>query len=52
MVQSCCLVDILEENEEVFQPDLGTLKRYKAKISVDPDARPQFCCARTVAYAI
>ena len=52
VVQCRCLVDILEENEEVFWPGLGTLKGYQVKISVDPDARPQFCRARTVAYAM
>ena len=52
LVQRQRLAEILEENGEVFQPGLGTLKGYQAKIVVDPDARPRFCRARTVPYGL
>ena len=37
---------------EVFMSELGTLKGYEAKISVDPNARPHFCKVRSVPYAM
>ena len=36
----------------MFQDGLGTLKGYKAKIYVDPDAPPRFHSARSVPYAL
>ena len=36
----------------MFQPGLGTLKGYKAKINVDSIATPKFCKARPVPYAM
>ena len=44
--------EVLEQHEEVFRPELGTLKGYEAKIHVDPDARPRYCKARNVLYAL
>ena len=43
---------ILEQYKEVFQPGLGTLKGYKAKIVVDPNATPRYHKARSVPYAM
>lgn len=36
----------------MFDPGLGTLKGFQAKISIDPEAKPRFCKARTVPYAL
>jgi hypothetical protein len=36
----------------VFQEGLGTLKGFQATIHVDQDAKPVFCKARTVPYAV
>ena len=36
------LTDILEKHKAVFEPGLGTISGYKAKILVDPDATPQY----------
>ena len=36
----------------LFEPGLGTLKDYKAKIYVDPKAKPKFCKARSVPYSM
>ena len=44
--------DILDRYQEVFKSELGTLKGYKAQISVDPNATPRFCKARPVPYAM
>lgn len=33
-------------------PGLGTLRGYKAKITVDPQAQPRFCKALSVPYAL
>ena len=46
------LQDILDRHQEVFTSELGTLKGYKAQISVDPNATPRFCKARSVPYAM
>ena len=44
--------ELLERHGEVFQAELGTLRGYEAKIHVDPGAKPRFCKARTVPYAL
>ena len=46
------LQDILDQHREVFKSELGTLKGYKAQISVDPNATPRFCKAHPVPYAM
>ena len=43
---------VLDRHQEVFQEGLGTMKGFKAKIYVDPDARPSFFTARCVPYAL
>ena len=43
---------VLDRHQEVFQEGLGTMKGFKAKIYVDPDARPAFYPARSVPYAL
>ena len=44
--------DVLNSHQDVFKPELGTLKGYKAQILVDSDAQPCFCKARSVPYAM
>ena len=51
-VWSKTLQSVLDCHPEVFRSELGTLKGYKAKISVDPNARLHFCKARSVSYAM
>ena len=51
-VKSRSLQSVLDGHPEVFKSELGTLKGYEAKIFVDPDARPRFCKARSVPYAM
>ena len=46
------LQDILDRHQEVFKAELGTLKGYKAQISVDPNATPHFCKARSFPKAM
>ena len=43
---------VLEEHNEVFSNELGTLTGTKAKIYVDPEATPNFMKARPVPYAL
>ena len=43
---------VCQEFPEVFQEGLGTLKGFQATIHVDQDAKPVFCKARTVPYAL
>ena len=43
---------LLEKYHEVFQETLGTLQNFKAHIYVDPAARPKYCKARSIPYAI
>ena len=51
-VQSKSLQSVVDRHQEVFKPELGTLKGYEAKILVDSDARPRFHKARPVPYAM
>ena len=46
------LDELLEEYEEVFRPELGTLKGIEAKLEVKAEARPRFHKHRSVPYAI
>ena len=46
------LQEMLARHEEVFKTELGTLQGYEAKIHVDPEARPRYCKARNVPYAL
>ena len=50
-VSSDSLQVVLDKYPSVFQEGLGTLKRFQAKIHVDPHAKPHFFKARTVPYA-
>ena len=43
---------ILTQYSEVFKPDLGMMKNFKAKIFIDPSVPPRFCKVRSVPYAM
>ena len=45
------LCSVLEQHREVFE-GLGALKGHKAKIAVDSNARPRYCKARPIPYAL
>ena len=51
-VRSESLQSVLKKYGAVFQEGLGTLQGYEAKIHIDSNARPRFCRARTVPYAL
>ena len=51
-VNSDQLQTVLTQYSEVFKPELGTMKDFKAKIFVDPTVPPRFCKARPVPYAM
>lgn len=51
-IQRSTLQDVLDRHSDLFQPGLGTLRGYEAKLHVDADATPRFCKARTVPYAL
>ena len=42
----------LTQYSEVFKPDLGMMKDFKATIFIDPSVPPCFCKARSVPYAM
>ncbi len=44
------LEETLGKYAEVFQGDLETIKGFKVKLHVDPNAKPKFCKARTVPF--
>ena len=46
------LQTLLDKYKGVFESGLGTLKGFKAKITVEPDATPKFCKARPVPYSL
>ena len=43
---------LLEKYHTVFQETLGTLQNFKAHIYVDPAAKPKYCKARPIPYAV
>ena len=43
---------VLQKHATVFKDELGEVKGTTAKIHVDPQARPRFCKACTVPYAL
>ena len=51
-VQGSTVQGVLDRHPEVFREELGTLKDFKAKIHIDPNAKPRFCKARSVPYAL
>ena len=42
----------IQNHPNVFKPGLGTVKGITAKLEMKPDARPRFCKARPVPYAL
>ena len=46
------LQSILNQHEQIFKAELGTLKGTKANIHVDKAVPPKYCKARTVPYAV
>jgi len=44
--------ELLDRFSIVFKEELGTMKGVKARIEVDPDAKPRYCKARTIPYAL
>ena len=43
---------LLEKYHTVFQETPGTLQKFKAHIYVDPGAKPKYCKARPIPYAV
>ena len=43
---------VLTQYSNVFKPELGTMRNFKAKRFVDPSVLPRFCKARLVQYAM
>ena len=43
---------ILDRHKNVFREELGTLQGFEAKIYVDPTAKPVFCKAHSLPYAM
>ena len=46
------LDQVLQKHQEVFNPGLGTLQGYEAKIHMDANAQPQFHKVRSVPYSM
>ena len=44
------LKEVLDKHKAVFEPGLGKVTGYEAKIQVDPQAHPKYCKARSVPY--
>ena len=51
-ISTTSLQSVLEKHHRVFQKDLGTMNNFQAKIYVNSTAKPQFCKARTVPFAM
>ena len=46
------LEELLSSHSAVFRDELGTVQPFRAKLHVQPGARPKFCKARPIPYAI
>ena len=46
------LETVLKEHSPVFQPGLGTMRNFKAKLHLKPHATPKFVKARPVPFAV
>ena len=46
------LTSVLESYSSVFEPGVGTVQGYEAKIYVDTGAQPKYCKAPSVPYAM
>ena len=46
------LESLLQKYEEVFRKEVGTMQRFKAKLVVNPGAKPRFCRPRSVPYTL
>jgi len=46
------LENVLQQHTTVFHERLGTLKGFEAKILVDPSAKPKYCKAHVIPYAL
>ena len=46
--QNLSLKDVLEKHKAVFEPGLGKVTGFQARIEVDPEASPKYCKARSV----
>ena len=51
-ISASALESLLERKKKLFEPGLGKLKGFRAKIHVDPAATSKFCKARLVPYAM
>ena len=49
---SLTLKSVLDKYSDVFKKELGTLKGFKAKLTVKLSSKPQFCRPRQVPYAL
>jgi len=52
VISDTTLDNLLDRHSELFEPGLGKLKGFKAKIHVDPQAKPKFCKAQSIPYAM
>ena len=43
---------LLDQHRDVFQEGLGTFKGRKARIEVEPEAKPHYCKAQTVPFTL
>ena len=46
------LSDILEQHQEVFQDEIGTMKDFTAKLEIKSNTKPNFCQLRSILLAI
>ena len=51
-IQFSPLQPLLDKYHTLFQETLGTLQNFKAHIYVDPNAKPKYCKARPIPYAV
>ena len=51
-MKQCKLSSVLDPYQTLFQPELGMIEGYEAKIVIDPEARPRICKAHFLSYTI
>ena len=50
LLHNASLKEVLDKRKAVFEPGLGKVTGYEAKILLDPGATPKFCKARSIPY--
>ena len=46
------LTKLLRDHKELFEEGQGTIEGFKARLAVQENAKPKFCCPRPVSFEV